>query len=891
MAFNPFHGFRKHKKKAFAILTILCMFIFVLSSGLGGRGDLLNSLGMGSGRSHSAPEVATLDGKKIDAQQLQMVRQQRQIANNFMRQLVLTAGDQLTAAIQAGIKDMDPFAKPKVEEILRFRQQMMVHAMSSPQLLQFIINSAQRQVGELDNLIKTMEMLKKDKEIDQLRRLRQMLMNDIRLLGRDMYFFGGYHRGEDLLDFLVWKWTADKLDINLTMDAVMDLIHQDTYGVNIDEAREKLAKDAIAHWKIGESTFRQALIDEYRVRIAQTVVLGAAPGLEDAAPSYVTPNEFYKFFRDNRTSVKANLLPFDAESFLNKVTEKPSESELRDLFAKHAREEPDPSLERPGFKEGKKAKIEWLGTKADNPILKKAALDQAQKDAEFAEKVKKLLFAPPAPNLGGVLGWIGLLGVVENPKLIEKRVDREYDTYVRNERMKNWVYSGLFFFEVHDRNLFQPQAIATGVASMLGGAATGKSALSLPVSWGSRAVLEELKDRVRLGLMPLSLSGPHPTALLAANDGLLPQPMPRAAMGPMLREEVTAQVVRDYLDTEVAKFEEELTKKAKDIKKPEVKKEVETYVADFAKRMGFTRGASAELRDRFKMMDDPGLKPLKDAYLKEDRNKSDPKGLYFAYSFFDDPSGRFPAPQPYHATWFQGKDPPRESHVKPAEDEFFLTWKSDEEAPRVRKFEEARADVEQAWKLAKARELARKAAEDVQKELREKAIRNVAQLKDYTAQKKVTPIEVGPLEKLMMQPAQQVMDSMQYMRPRVPADKVAFPTFDFAEKIVDLRDKPIGETIVLNDAPKNIYYVGVLTERSEPSEYAFQMSYSRANGEGAFGGGDPLLKIFENERRQKFILDTIEQLKSEAKLVPVPEEVKRFGGRDSGGGEPVDDGF
>jgi hypothetical protein len=182
----------------------------------------------------------------------------------------------------------------------------------------------------------------------------------------------------------------------------------------------------------------------------------------------------------------------------------------------------------------------------------------------------------------------------------------------------------------------------------------------------------------------------------------------------------------------------------------------------------------------------------------------------------------------------------------------------------------------------------------MQKDLREKAIRNLAQLKDYAVQKKITSIEIGPLEKLMVQPAQQVMDSIQYTRPQVQRDKVAFPTFDFAEKIVDLRDKPIGETIVLNDAPKNIYYVAVLTERTEPSDFAFQMSYSRANGEGAFGGGDPLLKYFENQRREKFILDTIEQLKSEAKLVPVPEEVKRFGGRDSGGGgepAPGDDGF
>src|SRR5205823_215397 len=132
----------------------------------------------------------------------------------------------------------------------------------------------------------------------------------------------------------------------------------------------------------------------------------------------------------------------------------------------------------------------------------------------------------------------------------------------------------------------------------------------------------------------------------------------------------------------------------------------------------------------------------------------------------------------------------------------------------------------------------------------------------------------------------QIMDSIQYGSPQVPQDKVSFPTFDFADKIVDLRDKPIGETIVLHDAPKNIYYVAVLTERTEPTDYAFQLTYARTNGEGGFGGGDPLLRLFEDQRRQKFYIETIEQLKSDARLEPVPEELKRFGGRDSGGGEP-----
>src|SRR5205823_1790573 len=151
-----------------------------------------------------------------------------------------------------------------------------------------------------------------------------------------------------------------------------------------------------------------------------------------------------------------------------------------------------------------------------------------------------------------------------------------------------------------------------------------------------------------------------------------------------------------------------------------------TLIDDFAKKMGFTRGASAEFRDRFSVIDDPGLKPLKEAYKKEERNKSDPKGHFFGATFFDDagPANSFSGGTAYRPSWFETKDPSFESFTKP-DDQFFLVWKTEEEAPRVRKFEEARADVERAWRLAKARDLAKKAAEEMQKELRDQTIPNL----------------------------------------------------------------------------------------------------------------------------------------------------------------------
>src|SRR5262245_65611879 len=93
MAFNPFHSFRKYRKQSFAILTIICMLTFVLSSGIGGGGDFFDQVSglFGGGkraRGGGSDEVARLDGRKITAVDLQHLRRQRELANDFMANAV-----------------------------------------------------------------------------------------------------------------------------------------------------------------------------------------------------------------------------------------------------------------------------------------------------------------------------------------------------------------------------------------------------------------------------------------------------------------------------------------------------------------------------------------------------------------------------------------------------------------------------------------------------------------------------------------------------------------------------------------------------------------------------------------------------------------------------------
>src|ERR1700736_1543622 len=92
MAFNPFHGFRKHQKVVFAALTIICMLTFVLASGVGtAGGDFFSEMTRWFGGKSVRSEVATLYGSKISPQQIVTLRAQRNSANSYLVNAILVS--------------------------------------------------------------------------------------------------------------------------------------------------------------------------------------------------------------------------------------------------------------------------------------------------------------------------------------------------------------------------------------------------------------------------------------------------------------------------------------------------------------------------------------------------------------------------------------------------------------------------------------------------------------------------------------------------------------------------------------------------------------------------------------------------------------------------------
>ena len=120
---------------------------------------------------------------------------------------------------------------------------------------------------------------------------------------------------------------------------------------------------------------RSYLKDEFRVRLAQEALLGAPPSGADAGLQVpVTPYEFWKFYRDERTESQIVLLPIrvDSPEFLNKVGQ-PSEDDLMKLFDAHKTDEPDPSKAEAGFKQPTRLQIQWVSPRPNAPIYRQGA--------------------------------------------------------------------------------------------------------------------------------------------------------------------------------------------------------------------------------------------------------------------------------------------------------------------------------------------------------------------------------------------------------------------------------------------------------------------------------------------------------------------------------------
>jgi hypothetical protein len=856
MAFNPFHAFRKHQKVVFAALTIICMLTFVMAGGSFAGGDFFSELTRwvtGRSRVH---EVATIYGKRISDRELQELRRQRGLANDFMLQAILQAQETIFMTVQEALPQLDQSLQSQLQQILMQRRFAAFNPSS-------YLNNLRIYLLQLQFIEKQLSDAKKPAE--QIKMIRQMmaaLQLDYWLFHTpkdDLYpdanlYFGGSTSTEGILDFLIWRHQADRLGIELTTKDIVQQFKRETLYVLDRPAMQAI----LMQLQATDQQVLAALGDEFRVRLAQAALVGFDPGGHiDQVPSSVTPYEFWQYYRRNRTDLSLKVLPLPVEKFIPEVSAKPTDAELEALFEKFKEEEYAPSKDTPGFKQPRRLKLEWVSASPDSEYYRNLA----------RHALLSLVAATPAsPMLA-----LNLLPPVVN----------EYETLKWGHLRAAPLTTPDFAYSFYDYSYFQrPENVAALIGRILGSHGLNGSPLSAVVAWQSAAVAREQRDLAaivaREGQRRLPLSG----AALAAGTsvqpilalagiwqfaGKLDQYLPMDLVKGQLVRKVEENVAGTLLTGSLDAFKTQLETLRKDLeRKKTTAADIEKQVDKAVQEHGWAHGGMARLADQYEInRDAKELTPLKEVYMREGRY-ADPKAKQFAEKlFFNQPVDRSKAYAPYT---------PQELTSSPSlgstEKKTFLYWKTEEQPAKVLSFAQAKAQVEAAWRLEKARTLAREKAEELAKQARETHGDALPVLTE--ASKRYGAVfDLNGVARWVKPPVSSRADPFAPYQPyAVPDDKIEYPPAwpNFVDPLLDGLKEP-GDTLVLTNRPRSVFYVAALARRDAPSISDFYKDTTNNR--------ELLLERLEVDRQKDYREALLRQLRDEANLSINEEELQR----------------
>lgn len=872
MAFSPFSVFRKHKKAMFAVLTILCMFVFVLQAGFGGGADPLDRLaGLFGGRAMRANDIASLDGKPITPPDLIMVQRQRELANAYMMAASAEAADnfqKLSLAAMTGKDQLSPL-DPKDSHGAYQRNARALMAYINPPRLAFL--------------------------------------SGMRGFQRPAYFEAENvdrpFSGTNLVDFLVWKQMAKKLGINLTDTAVNEELNRMLLGGLTPSISRKVER--YLDGRFPGTSLKEALRDELNVRLAKAAILGEAfPQMITAhVPVAITPYEFKEFFNDQRTELEVAFLPVRVEDYLNQVTTQPTERDLERLYERFKDQEYDPTFRpgEPGFRQPRRIQVQFIGGDPESPYYRQ----KAQELATVQEGLRRLTAATPAGPLAGLLPTATSTAL---PVILDLPLAADYSVQrFTNLRLPGW--SEGIRPPVRSAAVFQPAAIASAIGQ----------ATAFPIVWPAfeaQSIAAEKAERLDIAIG--TLLAPSPVAAAALVAKLYPrETIPSlASVEAWLRARQLDELARAALTANL----DTVRKQIDELRKGKKLDELDKLVAGLAVNFHLQTGKSTGLRDLHKepIGDDPGLQSLREVYLRLPEltramlfRRNDPQ-MNFGNTVFN-PPGR-PA-QHEIETWqgftrggkgnsfditppgagldFERMDPdPWRSAPY-----LYLVWKTDEQPSRVLPLTDptVRKEVEKAWRFEEARKLARKAAEELAKEATDLK-GDLPKLRDFALRHKEELIErdLPRLAKRIKVEELRPEFPLRYRMPTIPESRIGEighpgePNFGvppepsysrFMDKILALKDQPVGSAVAVSNRPGSVYYVAVSLKKIEPSQEEFLRAYKEATGTGERRGD--FFRYFMQTQATNFYTDFMKALREEAKLKVNEDSLESFDGGES----------
>ena len=806
--------------------------------------------------------MATVNGRRLTSGQLAQTSQRRLRTNEFMAVMSSRASERLAKTLDDATAKADrESGQIFVRNLLQSRQggylsqqdqqqfmmaQMMGQQLPANAVTVARLNEIGRQLQMIDFMASSQTTKAEDKE---LARTGKLLINlDATRMFSPTYFGSvGVSGTKDAFEFELWRKKADALGITVTPADAEKMVYAEL-GDRVNEAdfkevfRDIQARDA----RFTSDALRQTLADEFRVRLTQIAVLGSSgrgdPEVASANQTISAPYQVYQFYKQECDESSYGVLAVPAENFVSQVKGEPTEAELRELFTKYRVMEPNPVLERPGFKEPRKLKVEWLEARGDEAFFQAGAKDALPK-AELFAKLSGLLVAPVDPVAAtSVFAGAGLLTIT--PEAVFESV---YDSYRLGAKANiQSLWDAQFYrpnASVTDVSFAKPGNLAA-LAAVTAGSLMGFGPPTVgPLVMLDRARTEERNAlaRAQAALFTIPLPGAvAPLAPVGTVAARTPEPLPIAVLKPEAEKKIRDRLARLLCFNDLEKFQTELAKLGKGVDKAAAK----DYLDSFVKSRGFSVGTSAEFKDTFSLYEDKGLNPLFERFKKVAGEKTNPIG--FGNLFFNEQDFRgqsrpassqyvpesYP-PQSLRKDAFVGDqlaDAPPESAL--------LAWRVAEEAavdPKSIDDPKVRAKVVAAWKRGKARELAKAKADELAKQagtfgtnpevIRSKLIDAQAALKaaagDAAAMDRVKYFEIKPVAPLVggtaLMPGRQPWSEFRYL----PNENAPYATAEMTTELLNNRDKPIGTAVVVPDNPKDVYYVAVLSERVERGSFEF----------------------------------------------------------------------
>jgi hypothetical protein len=916
MAYNPFNIFRRNQKALFAVLTVFIMIMFTLSSGVAG-GDFFDTFARWLQLKGNKEAVCKIDGHTVTVNELdggpRSVQFKRVMANRFM----FYAAQQTVGTLQ----DRAVQQRSRLSESGRKMADMASGALGgqfgpNPQLIRFV-------QAEVSRTAFAEGAPAADREVALIYNTIFSLYDTLRSAGTgEHYFVNAPNRNRrDLIEFLLWEKKADQLGIRFSKDDAKRLIQT--------EFRSAFESDVAVRRQLQQTqgfnmdACLEAIATEFKVRAAQCAVLGYNARF-GGAPALTTPYETYEYYREQTSPAVYEVISVPAAAFVDRVPGQPSKSEISALFNKHQDDEPDPSKERPGFKEPRKIAIAYFGVNGEEPYYKKLAEEQIKVGEALAIASGRL--SVPLP--GAVGAWAtGLVG----PTVIkEPSVDAAYADYVRQFKANMDIRYGSTF--LYERDILDAQWAKPGTAAAVVGAFVGQSAgggspaNALAVALGA-PLGYELRSRVAVGL-PLVLGFvpgpglvPHLAGAAAMSAEREPKPLPvEARKAELLKGAIDKRAkALAYGDRsnfgptaekgDLQRFTDEL-KKLSDGGKKVDKAAAEKFVQDFLAARGIggaAVGRSSEPRSEFTIEDDPALAALVKVQKESARAARGAHNGFgglgvepympFGRSFFWTTTPGMGAPRPVPTTGLYAPDtfPPRD--LSSIDDRLrYVVWRTEDIPAKKTTASAAEPAVIAAWKRMKARDLAKARADALSGAIRgvkEKDstllastliqkhyelqgefadAKSQAQVKRFTISD-VAPYVSGPMNPMTGQGG----GLMPYLLP--DSENIPYTTAEMQQLLVDNRDKPSGTVLVFADAGKDTYYVATLLRRELKSPDDF-----KSNVYATTGRARDVLQLARIEAATKARKSVVELLKKEFKYEETDKQKEELDKNEKSGG-------